>query len=164
MPCEDLREGQAARLARSLEPGAEHEIGAAVAQRRDHVRDHLRDVAAVAVDEDDEITFGPQRVDTRHQRAPVAPARFRDDAGASGSRTFCRPVPRQAIDDDHLVDALREDVGDHGADRVLFVDAGNDHRDARKKGGRLPHRLHRSPQLLQALAGVSDCRRARKAW
>ena len=52
MAGEDLGRRQAARLARAAQARAQHEVGLAPLDGREHGRDHLGPVAAVAVDEE----------------------------------------------------------------------------------------------------------------
>ena len=119
----DARPGSAAgaRLPGSRAPAqarAEHEVGAAPLDRREHGRDHLRPVAAVAVDEEHDGRAGRQRprcptaapgrsrgARSTTTRAPAADARSTVRSREPPSTTITSPTPWAST------------AATHGADR-----------------------------------------------
>src|SRR5438132_116463 len=79
IPGEDLVGAHAVRLAGAAGTRTDHEIGAALGDRRDQFGDQLRAIAAVAVEEDDDVAF-PGRLGAGPAGPAVAAAAFADDA------------------------------------------------------------------------------------
>jgi hypothetical protein len=61
--------------------------------------------------------------------APIAAHRLLHHARAGRSRAVRCAVARAIVDNDHLVNALRQYLAHDGADRLFFVQARNDHAD-----------------------------------
>ena len=108
---------------------ADHEVGPAFQDRRDDLGQLARLVAAVSVQEDDDVGV-PGRGDSREAGLAVAPQRLRHDRGAGSARDLGRPVARAVVHDDDLVDGGGDRAYDI-ADRLLLVERWNHDHDAR---------------------------------
>ena len=80
---------------------ADHEVGATVQDRRDDLRQLPRLVAAVPVEEDDDLRISCGG-DPGETRLAVAAARLGHHRGAGRARDLGRAVARAVVHDDHL--------------------------------------------------------------
>ena len=129
-------------------------------------------IRVVRVAHDD--VFAARRLETREVRTPVATARLRDDDRAVCRRDLGRGVGRAVVDDDDLAGASRapnpfERLVDDLPDRLLLVQARDDHGDLRPSGNHdrrvEPARIGRRPGTCspQRVAGLPSGARS-LAW
>ena len=123
---EELLWRQAAGLARTANARAEDENGLACDDRRYQIRNEFGRIAAVAVDEEENVGVIARRGYACLDRATIAAPLFDDDACASGLCSLYRTIARAAVDDDDFVDILRQHGGDDPPDCRLLVEARND--------------------------------------
>ncbi len=97
---EDLLEIHAARLAFSARARADHKILFAPPDRVDQLGHELGTIAAVAVQENNEIALGRQRANSSGAGAAVTGCWFRDDFSARGEGALSRPIAAAIIHDD----------------------------------------------------------------
>src|SRR5262249_37545700 len=167
----DLLWSKAAHLARAANARTEDEDGLPGYNRRYQIRDELRWIAAIAIEEHQNLGVIARGGNARLDGATVAAARLDDHASPGSLCPLSRAVARAAVDDDDLVHLLRQHRGHDLADRRFLVEARNDCRNdgARRRSlatdlvGHLAHRLQRRPQLAQHSGGLSDNRAARKS-
>jgi hypothetical protein len=128
--------------------------------RLHQARDHLRPIAAVAIEKDQDLCPILDRCGgTPGAGAAVAALAFHEDPGAGGTGYGNRAVAAAAIDDDDLVDPLARYRRNDRADRPFFVEHRDDRGDARP-----PHKLQRTPHEAQAAGGVSLNNAERNSW
>jgi hypothetical protein len=69
----------------------------------DHVRDHLRAVAPVAIKKEKNVAVGVHGLDPALDRKAVTAPQFDNNARPRAASTLRRPIPGAAVNDDHLI-------------------------------------------------------------
>ena len=161
---EDLVGAHAVRLAGTAGARSDDEIGPSLGDRRDQFGDQLRAIAAVAVEEDDDVAI-PGRLGAGPAGPAVAAAAFADDPRPGGAGPLDGAVGAGAVGDDDVIDAARRDRGNDPGDRCFLIE-GRDHHGHKLAtcGGHGAQRLQRKPQPAQAAGGWSLNSALRKAW
>ena len=137
---------------------ADHEVGAAVEDRRDDVARLRGVVAAVAVEEEQHVRVARGR-DAGQAGAPVAAARLDHDARAGLARGRRGAVARAVVRHDRLRHERRHRAHD-GPDRVLLVERGDHRHDARRGHGSASVARLQSPPRAQPQREADRMKRA----
>jgi pimeloyl-ACP methyl ester carboxylesterase len=99
----DLVRVHAAGFPRAAGTRTNHEIGCAIDNRLDHRGDQLGAIAAVAIEEDDDIAI-PCRLGAGSAGAAIAAAGFADDPRAGGAGPLDGAVGAAAVGDNDVID------------------------------------------------------------
>ena len=138
MSRDDLLWRQAAGLARTANARAENEDGLPGDDRRHQIRDEFRRIAAVAVEEDQNVGVIAHGGDARLDGATIAASRLDNHASSGGLSPLGRTVPRAPVDNDDLAHILRQHRGHDLANRRFLVEARNDRRNDGRAARRGP--------------------------
>jgi hypothetical protein len=136
---DDLLRRHAARFAHAAKPRAHHEIGGAGRDGCHDGRQKGRHVAAIAIEEADDLGSEGKRRHAGGAGAPVATSRLAGHSRARCRGLLCGAIGRAVIHDDDVVHALAQDLANDAADRLGLVETGNDHRNT-SISGRQQHR------------------------
>jgi hypothetical protein len=138
----------AAGFALPAQPRAHDEIGRTARDRSDHVRQERRHVAAVTVEEADDVGIVAHGRKTSRAGAAIAAARLAEHARTRRARARRGRIARAVVDHDHLVDTLRQHAGDDARDRLFFIQTRNDDADDRLRAGKPHQALSRLRMIL----------------
>ncbi len=165
-PADNLLEVHAAGLAPAANPRSDDEISFTGANGLCQPWNELRAIAAIAIQEDDDLALFVQRGDARQTGAAIASPRLDDHPGPGLPRPLGRAVGAAVVDDQYFVGDGPWNRADDIADRLFLVEGGNDDRNLGYRAasavpvaegiGSLAYRLHLRPQLAQALGGWGD--------
>ena len=126
----ELVSGHAAPLPLATAARADHKIVAAIGDRLDETPDQLGAVAAIAIEENDDVAI-LGGISARPAGAAVAALAQADNAGARRSRILGGAIGATAINDDDVVDNRSRHGGNHAPNRFLFIEGRDDERNKR---------------------------------
>ncbi len=106
----------------------DHKIMCSFGYRLDQLAHDFGVIAAVAVEEHDNLATWRNCPKTRAKGAAIATVGFVNDARAGGARHFRRAVGAAIIDDDNFVGDVPRNGTNHLSNRILLVQRGYDHR------------------------------------
>src|SRR5215469_6053184 len=162
--CHDLQRVHAAGLTLAACTRADHEVVCAAEDRAEQQRRELRPVAAIAVEEYDDVAV-TRRPGPRCAGPAIAALPLNEDARARVAGALCGAILAAAVYGDDLIDYIARDGADYLCDRLFRVECRDHHCDPRTARGRVRssarsfrrhhQRLQRSPQRAQAGGGWS---------
>src|SRR5262249_21162230 len=126
---DELRRVHAAGLAPAPDPRADDEILLAGKDGRDQAGYELGAIAAVAVEEHDDLAVAMDVVHSRLAGPAIAALRLVNHPRAGGLSALGGAVAAAIVHDHDLADRLAQHGADDLADRLLLVQGGDDHRD-----------------------------------
>src|SRR5882724_6433730 len=88
---------------------------------------HFRIVAAIAVQKHNDFAIDRERAQSRAKRPPISALRLRYHASTSDCCNLRRAIGAAIIDDDYFVGDLTRNVSNDFANRLLFVERGDDY-------------------------------------
>ena len=127
---EDRVPGVGARRAPAEAARADHEVGPALEDRRDHVHELRRVVAVVPVEEDEDVRVSGRGDPGEAGLAVAAPRLAHDRAPAARATSAVRS--REPLSTTITSWTTRRDLAHDDADRLLLVEGGDDDDDARR--------------------------------